>query len=237
MHACAGWTFRRLKWWLRVLPSSSIAQGRWLLSSSTWTMDGLMTTGSSVVCVWQATILSFIVLLELTWSTGVSNSCCSIAGRDKVLWVEHVYAHFQKNRGKFQSEFPWWQLGDFKSSAIDVAKKPTLKELCLRLFALERARQVQALSECMHSWLRCYFASIRGSLCTWLCKFVQVKVSLAHALSHWLSAIGRQSIFCLYVHFKAVLHCRYQWCLSILQRHSILLSPSAKAAPAGAQPD
>jgi len=75
------------------------------------------------------------------------NSCCSIAGRDKVHWVEHVYANFQKNRGKFQSDFPWWQLGDFRSSAIDLANKATLRELCLRLFALERARQVKAPSD------------------------------------------------------------------------------------------
>ncbi|KAL0031092.1 hypothetical protein WJX77_003383 [Trebouxia sp. C0004] len=72
------------------------------------------------------------------WTDDNKQQC----GRDKVHWVEHVYAHFQKNRGKFQSEFPWWQLGDFRSSAIDLANKATLKELCLRLFALQRARQV-----------------------------------------------------------------------------------------------
>lgn len=33
------------------------------------------------------------------------------------------------------------------------------------------------------------------------------KVSVAHAWSHWLSAIGRQSILCFYVHSTAVLHC------------------------------
>ncbi len=130
-----------------------------------------MTTSSSVVCVWQATILSVIALCNTfsrhsfadckqgmasscckesghgAYINKFSNSCCSVAGRDKVHWVEHVYANFQKNRGKFQSEFPWWQLGDFRSSAIDLANKATLKELCLRLFALERARQVKALSD------------------------------------------------------------------------------------------
>ena len=88
---------------------------------------------------WQAAVAK-IVAMEL-------NSCCSIAGRDKVHWVQHVYANFQKNRGKFQSDFPWWQLGDFRSSAIDLANKATLRELCLRLFALERARQVKAPSD------------------------------------------------------------------------------------------
>ncbi|KAL0038547.1 hypothetical protein WJX77_010123 [Trebouxia sp. C0004] len=46
------------------------------------------------------------------WTDDNKQQC----GRDKVHCVEHVYAHFQKNRGKFQSEFPWWQLEVLSSS-------------------------------------------------------------------------------------------------------------------------
>lgn len=68
--------------------------------------------------------------------------CTAIAGKDRAAWVQNVYAFYKRNTDHFEADFAWWQLGDFASSAIDVANTETLQQLCLRLFALEKARQV-----------------------------------------------------------------------------------------------
>lgn len=52
------------------------------------------------------------------------------------MYVKNVYAYHRSDKDRFEQGFPWWQLGEFTSSAIDVANMNTLQQLCTRLIAI-----------------------------------------------------------------------------------------------------
>lgn len=86
-----------------------------------------------------------MVLLQFNIDNGWTDGTDSNRGRDKVMYVKNVYAYHRSHKDRSEQGFPWWQLGEFTSSAIDVANMDTLQQLCTRLFVLDKARQVETI--------------------------------------------------------------------------------------------